>query len=85
MDFPANTPAQRNWLRQIFSEINCEHQLIYLDVDDATCIRQIQHRRESSLKSSPMETESTFYQISDYFSAPEAEEGFKIQRISAGK
>lgn len=32
MDFPANTLAQRQWFKSIFSEIDADHELIYLDV-----------------------------------------------------
>jgi len=34
LDFPANTPASRAWMRSLFEEAGCGHQLHYLDVPD---------------------------------------------------
>lgn len=45
MDFPANTLSQREWCRGIFSEIEAPHELIYIDLPDEDCLKQIEKRR----------------------------------------
>ena len=35
MDFPANTVQQRQWFRDIYSEINAPHQLSFINQSDA--------------------------------------------------
>ena len=34
MDFPANTVAQRQWFKSIYSEINADHELYYIRAND---------------------------------------------------
>jgi predicted kinase len=36
LDFLANTPVNRTWMRMIFEEAGASHQLHYLDVPDAS-------------------------------------------------
>lgn len=57
MDFPANTVAQRQWLKSIFSEINANHELIFLNVTDDVCLQQIAKRRIEQPERAATDTE----------------------------
>ncbi len=37
LDFPANTPSIRAWMRTIFEAAGADHRLHYLDVPDEVC------------------------------------------------
>lgn len=37
LDFPANTPANRQWMMSIVAESGAEHRLHYLEVSDEVC------------------------------------------------
>lgn len=82
MDFPANTIAQREWFRAIFSEIGADHELIYLDVSNQLCLKQIEKRRNEQPERNATDTEEMFAQVTKYFVAPSEEEGFNMVRIS---
>ena len=45
MDFPANTKKQRQWFKDIFSEHNISHKLVYIEADDQLCLKHIEQRR----------------------------------------
>ena len=45
MDFPGNTHTQRTWFKEIFSEFNLPHRLIYLDADEV--VEKIRTTRET--------------------------------------
>ena len=70
LDFPANTLMQRAWLKKIALEINTNHQLIYLDIDDQTCINQIAKRRSEQPERATFDTEEMFHHVTKYFEAP---------------
>lgn len=82
MDFPANTVTQRNWFREIFEPDRIEHQLIYLDVDDATCLRQIAARASAEPARARFDTEVVFRQVTGHFQPPIEQEGFKIRVVT---
>lgn len=46
LDFPANTLSQRDWFRSIFSEIEAPHNLVYIDLSNEICLKQIEKRRK---------------------------------------
>lgn len=81
MDFPANTINQRQWFKQIISESNAVHELIYLKVSNETCLRQIQKRRTEIPERAVYDTEEMFNTTVKYFQEPEASEGFNIQVV----
>ncbi|MCO1335964.1 ATP-binding protein [Microbulbifer sp. OS29] len=81
MDFPGNTKQQRSWLKGIFLNRPYHHQLIYLDADDDTCLKQIAHRKNSQPERTEIDTPSIFKQVTKYFEAPSADEGFNIETI----
>lgn len=81
MDFPANTISQRAWLKSIFSEIGAAHELIYLDVPNEVCLKQIAKRRLEKPERSATDSEEMFVQMTRYFVEPSPEEGFNLTKI----
>ncbi|GAA6151340.1 AAA family ATPase [Pseudoteredinibacter isoporae] len=78
MDFPANTLAQRAWLRSIFSEVKAPHKLVYLALSDEECLKQIAQRRIEQAERTATDTRDMFEQLTRYFVAPTPSEGFHI-------
>jgi predicted kinase len=83
MDFPANTVTQRQWFREIFEPDGIPHRLIYLDVDDATCLQRIAARASSQPERARFDTEAVFRQVTGYFQAPMEQEGFNLHPAKA--
>jgi predicted kinase len=81
MDFPGNTRTQRRWFKDIFSEFNLPHRLIYLEADDRLCLKRLAHRRESNPGRARFDTEDVFRQVTSYFEPPCNAEGFKIEVV----
>ena len=81
MDFPANTKNQRAWFKEVFADHAIPHQLIYLDVSDQLCLKQIEQRRKIQPARAQFDTEEVFHQVTSYFQAPSAEEGFDMEVI----
>jgi len=77
LDFPANTPANRQWMRGLFEASGAAHVLHVLDVPDETCKARLRQRNaagEHDFAASDEQSEL----ISRYFSVPTAEEGFAL-------
>ncbi|WP_340678989.1 ATP-binding protein [Paraglaciecola sp.] len=83
MDFPANTIAQRKWLKSVFSEIQAPHELIYIEQSNAICLEQIAKRRTEQPHRAATDTEKMFEQVTKYFVAPTLDEGLNTTVISA--
>lgn len=81
MDFPANTKSQRVWFAQLCSEIECEHELIYLDLSDEQCLSQMAQRRLEQPERAHFDTEAVFSQVTKFFEPPTSSEGFNIVRM----
>ena len=47
LDFPANTVANRAWMRGVFERAGSAHQLHYLDVPDDVCKARLRARNAS--------------------------------------
>lgn len=77
LDFPANTIANRAWMRQIIQAANVAHKLHYLDVSDAVCLARLRQRNASG-KYDFAATQAQFHQFSKHFVAPSPDEGFDI-------
>ena len=80
LDFPANTPTQRAWFRNIFESAKVEHTLHYLDVSDEICKLQLKKRSRDLPEGSKFTTEAEFDMITQYFKAPMDDEKFVIKR-----
>jgi len=83
LDFPANTPQMRLWMRGIFEAAECGHQLHYLDRSDEECRKRLQKRNAEG--NHPFSaSEDQFDLITSYFVPPTIDEGFNTI-IHAGK
>lgn len=82
MDFPANTVNQRAWFKEIFSDDQIPHKLIYIDASDQLCLSQIQSRRLKQPERAQFDTEAVFNQVTSYFQPPSQKEGFNIEVVS---
>lgn len=81
LDFPGNTKTQRKWLLSVASEINANHQLIFLNISDDKCLKQINIRRSEEPEREQFDTKKTFEYVSSFFEPPEFSEGLNIIEI----
>ncbi len=81
MDFPANTVNQRKWFKELIAEANSPNELIYLNVSDDICLRQIEKRRLEQPERAIYDTESMFIEVTKYFQEPDQSEGFNLQVV----
>ncbi|SFX19854.1 Predicted kinase [Janthinobacterium lividum] len=82
LDFPANTPASRAWMRELFQQAGTPHVLHYVDVTDEECKARLRQRNESGLH--PFSTsDAQFDEITRLFVPPDASEGFYIVQTSS--
>lgn len=79
LDFPANTVADREWLRGLADAAGSAHCLHYLDVDDDTCRARL-HARNERGEHDFAATDAEFDLITSYFRVPEEVEGLVIVR-----
>ena len=77
LDFPANTVADRQWLRSLADTAKVSHRLHVLDVDDATCRTRL-HARNALAEHEFAASDAEFDLITGYFRAPQAEEGLEV-------
>lgn len=70
MDFPANTMSQRQWFRDIFSEIQAPHNLIVIDLPNEICKAQVAKRRIEQPERAATDTVEMFEQFTQYFAPP---------------
>ena len=82
MDFPANTRKQRAWFREIFSEYQLPHRLIYLEADNEVCLKRLGLRREAQPERAKFDNEDVFNQVTSYFQPPAPDEGFNVEVVS---
>jgi predicted kinase len=85
LDFPANTHNQRQWFKALCNEIEAIHELIYIDLSDEACLKQIEQRRAQQPERLNTDTKAMFEQTTAYFQAPDIDEGLNITLISASK
>ncbi len=81
MDFPANTVGQRRWFLNLASEIGANHQLVYVDVSDEQCLKQISQRRIEQPERAAFDTKAVFTQVTKFFEAPSQSEGLNIIEV----
>ncbi|WP_188693908.1 AAA family ATPase [Bowmanella pacifica] len=77
-DFPANTVKQRAWFISLCNEIDCPHQLIYLDISDEQCLTQIAKRRLEQPERANFDTEAVFRHVTGFFECPSDHEKLNI-------
>ncbi|MGY2047441.1 AAA family ATPase [Methylobacterium sp. JK268] len=77
LDFPANTPESRAWMRGIIRQATVSHQLHHLDVSDETCRARL-HRRNASGAHEFHVSDEEFDLFTRYFVPPHPDEGFDV-------
>ena len=82
LDFPANTPASRAWMRELFQQAGTPHVLHYLDVTDEECKARLRQRNASGLHSFST-SDAQFDDITRHFVPPDVSEGFHVVRVTA--
>jgi predicted kinase len=85
MDFPGNTKKLRKWFVDMASEVHASHQLIFLNLTNEQCLRQIAQRRIEQPEREAFDTEAVFIHVTKFFEAPEASEGLNILEFSEGE
>ena len=81
MDFPANTRLQRKWFKELAKEIGAKPMLVYLNLSNEQCLKQIAKRRIEQPKRAQFDTEAIFKQVTQYFEAPGDDEGLDLHDI----
>ena len=76
LDFPANTVANRQWMRGIFEAAGAEHRLHLLDLPDAVCKQRLRRRNAGGTHDFTV-SDAEFDVITSYFVWPTAAEGFE--------
>lgn len=77
LDFPANTVAQRRWMRQIVQESGAAHEMHVLDPPDEICLERLRARNANATHKFAT-TEEQFHQFAKHFIVPTEQEGFSI-------
>jgi predicted kinase len=83
LDFPANTPQSRAWMRTLFQDAEVAHQLHYCEADDALCKARLRHRNEAGTHEFTV-SDDDFDLFTRYFVPPSVEEGFTVVRHPQG-
>lgn len=79
LDFPANTPTTRAWMKDLIDTTGVDHRLHWLDVPDAVCKARL-HRRNGTGGHDFTVTDAQFDAITRHFCPPEPMEGFQVVR-----
>jgi len=77
LDFPANTPASRAWMRGLSENAKVAHQLHYLDVPDDVCKARLRQRNAKG-EHEFMVTDEQFDVFTSHFVAPTPDEGLNV-------
>lgn len=81
MDFPANTAKQRAWYRDLAAGVGARHRLIYIEAENALCLRQIAKRRVEQPDRAAFDTEEVFHTVTGFFEEPDPSEGLEIDIV----
>jgi predicted kinase len=79
LDFPANTPSSRAWMRGLFERAGADHRLHFLDTPDEVCRRRLRARNAAGAHEFAA-GDAEFDIITSYFRAPDETEGFHVIR-----
>jgi len=77
LDFPANTPASRAWMRGLSENAKVVHQLHYLDVPDDVCKARLRQRNAKG-EHEFIVTDEQFDLFTSHFVAPTPDEGLNV-------
>lgn len=79
LDFPANTPASRAWMRTLFEGAGVAHRLHFLDAPDELCKARLRIRNVEGGNPFTM-SDAVFDLFTRHFVPPGEEEGFAVIR-----
>jgi predicted kinase len=85
LDFAANTPRDRAWVRGIFDSMGAEHVLHVLDAPQALCLERLRQRnaeRPEGLFWFEV-SEALHHEAARYYVPPTEAEGFRVIRHDA--
>jgi predicted kinase len=77
LDFPANTPASRQWMRSLIERAGADHRLHFLDVPDDVCKARLRARNAAGTHAFNT-SDAEFDLFTSYFVPPSADEGFEV-------
>lgn len=77
LDFPANTVAQRQWLRSLIVQSGVHHELHLLDVPDDVCKQRLRERNAAGEHPFQVSKED-FELFTRYYVPPASDEGFNV-------
>jgi predicted kinase len=77
LDFHANTPRRRAWMRGIIDQSGAAHKLHHLDMSDEACLARL-HRRNEAGTHEYVVSDAEFEQFTRHFVAPAPDEGFDV-------
>jgi predicted kinase len=75
LDFPANTVANRQWMRGLFEKAGAAHRLHFIDVTDSVCKARLRQRNADGTHEFTV-SDAEFDEITSYLVPPSAAEGF---------
>ena len=84
LDFPANVPASRQWIKSIYEEMSVEHLLHYIEMSNEKCLEQLKKRNSEKPEGSMEMSVEQFLHITSFFVEPKPEEGFNIKIYNKG-
>ncbi len=82
LDFQANTPDSRSWMRGIADRAGARHVLHHLDVPHDVCRMRLRRRNAAGTHEFAA-SDAEFEAITAYFVIPTAEEGLNIRVLRA--
>ncbi|MCM5571242.1 ATP-binding protein [Burkholderiaceae bacterium FT117] len=79
LDYPANVPASRAWVRSVFESAGARHVLHLVDTPDEQCLAQLAQRNRELPEGSVHMSADQFAAITALFVPPDPSEGFTMQ------
>lgn len=83
LDFAANTRNSRQWFLKIAESAGVDHEAIYLDVPNETCLKQVEKRKEEQPERAQFDTPEMFELVTQYFEEPGLDEGINLRVIAS--
>jgi predicted kinase len=77
LDFQANTPAARAWIKTVVDRADADHLLHYLDVSDEVCKSRLVERNATGSHEYQV-SEADFELFNSYVVPPASAEGFNV-------
>lgn len=82
LDYPANTPGQRAWMKTLLNDSDAGHRLHVFDLPDAICLARLKARQDAGAHPFTV-TEDQFHRVTAHLVMPSGDEGFDIVRHGA--